>query len=173
MTLDRELTGLRPLQRLVRQPDTRAAPIPLQDRRWDHASLRPMPEDSLVGNHHALPAANDFPFRRARIPTVGRSGATKRIVVPAPPLTLPQSPMSTLNEVCRTLCRSAATPPHERFVDVTPNSLRRGRPLQRLVRPRKHCLGRLEGISWQWIHRLVSRATRARILQVLRRTLSA
>jgi len=32
-----------------------------------------------------------------------------------------------------TLCRSAASPPHERFVDVIPISLRRDRPLQRLV----------------------------------------
>jgi hypothetical protein len=36
--------------------------------------------------------------------------------------------------VRRTLCRSAARAPHERFVDVTPISLRRLRPLQRLVR---------------------------------------
>jgi len=35
--------------------------------------------------------------------------------------------------VCPTPCRSAASPPHERFVDVTPISLRRDRPLQRLV----------------------------------------
>ena len=35
--------------------------------------------------------------------------------------------------VSRTPCRSAASPPHERFVDVTPISLRRDRPLQRLV----------------------------------------
>jgi len=35
---------------------------------------------------------------------------------------------------CRTPCRSAARAPHERFVDVTPISLRRLRPLQRLVR---------------------------------------
>ena len=34
---------------------------------------------------------------------------------------------------CPTHCRSAASPPHERFVDVTPMSLRRDRPLQRLV----------------------------------------
>ena len=34
---------------------------------------------------------------------------------------------------CRTPCRSAARAPHERFVDVTPFSLRRLRPLQRLV----------------------------------------
>jgi hypothetical protein len=32
-----------------------------------------------------------------------------------------------------TPCRSAARAPHERFVDVTPISLRRLRPLQRLV----------------------------------------
>ena len=38
-----------------------------------------------------------------------------------------------LRHVRRTPCRSAANPPHERFVDVTPMSLRRGRPLQRLV----------------------------------------
>ncbi len=38
--------------------------------------------------------------------------------------------------VCPTPCRSAASPPHERFVDVTPISLRRDRPLQRLVRRR-------------------------------------
>jgi hypothetical protein len=36
--------------------------------------------------------------------------------------------------VRRTPCRSAASPPHERFADVTPISLRRDRPLQRLVR---------------------------------------
>ena len=37
-----------------------------------------------------------------------------------------------------TLCRSAASPPHERFVDVTPMFLRRDRPLQRLVRRQWH-----------------------------------
>ena len=39
-----------------------------------------------------------------------------------------------INFVRPTPCRSAASPPHERFVDVTPISLRRDRPLQRLVR---------------------------------------
>ena len=37
-----------------------------------------------------------------------------------------------------TPCRSAASPPHERFVDVTPISLRRDRPLQRLVSQHLH-----------------------------------
>jgi hypothetical protein len=36
-----------------------------------------------------------------------------------------------------TPCRSAASPLHERFIDVTPISLRRDRPLQRLVRQRR------------------------------------
>ena len=39
--------------------------------------------------------------------------------------------------VRRTPCRSAASPPHERFVDVTPISLRRVRQLQRLVRQQR------------------------------------
>jgi hypothetical protein len=39
-------------------------------------------------------------------------------------------------QVRRTPCRSAARAPHEQFADVTPISLRRLRPLQRLVRRR-------------------------------------
>ena len=46
----------------------------------------------------------------------------------------PRSEPANKPHVRRTVCRSAANPPHERFVDVTPMSLRRGRPLQRLVR---------------------------------------
>ena len=47
----------------------------------------------------------------------------------------PRSPLHPLPD-CPTLCRSAARAPHERFVNVTPISLRRLRPLQRLVRQR-------------------------------------
>jgi len=39
---------------------------------------------------------------------------------------------------CPTICRSAARAPHERSADVTPMSLRRLRPLQRLVGQRFH-----------------------------------
>ena len=46
----------------------------------------------------------------------------------------PTSPSTQVGCDCRTPCRSAARAPHERFVDVTPISLRRLRPLQRLVR---------------------------------------
>jgi hypothetical protein len=45
-------------------------------------------------------------------------------------------PKQVAAHVGPTICRSAASPPHERFVDVTPMSLRRDRPLQRLVRRR-------------------------------------
>jgi len=45
----------------------------------------------------------------------------------------PRSEPGHPRQVRRTPCRSAASPPHERFVDVTPISLRRDRPLQRLV----------------------------------------
>ena len=48
---------------------------------------------------------------------------------------------------CRTPCRSAARAPHERFVDVTPISLRRLRPLQRLVRRRTLVLVNLRDSS--------------------------
>ncbi len=49
--------------------------------------------------------------------------------------------------VRRTPCRSAARTPHERSVDVTPISLRRLRPLQRLVRRRTLVLGSLRDSS--------------------------
>jgi len=45
--------------------------------------------------------------------------------------------VAQLSVVGLTPCRSAASPPHERFADVTPISLRRDRPLQRLVRQRR------------------------------------
>ena len=47
--------------------------------------------------------------------------------------TIPSEPAA----VCRTPCRSAAGTPPNRSVDVTPRSLRRPRPLQRLVRQRR------------------------------------
>jgi len=56
--------------------------------------------------------------------------------------------------VCPTLCRSAASPPHERFADVTPISLRRDRPLQRPVRRRPASQGnspaRFSAFGFPW-----------------------
>jgi hypothetical protein len=58
------------------------------------------------------------------------------VVMPAQTLEICFCPPGIGHRVRRTPCRSAANAPHERFADVTPMSLRRGRPLQRLVRRR-------------------------------------
>ena len=135
MTVDQELKGPRPLQRLVRQLVDLCADFRFQIRDESPSSLRTS----------SRPQPRCPPQRPRRWPRSNLHGGvnyasdtgawTSTIGARAPSPTYPSPSIpSELAAVCRTPCRSAARAPHERFVDVTPISLRRLRPLQRLVR---------------------------------------
>ena len=110
------------------------------------------PLQRLVGrlsNQESKPRQTEISAREFRAPVVTAHSffLPDQKVTPGsatPDSPSPNSPrLSTfqLHPKCQvrpTICRSAASPPHKRFVDVTPMSLRRDRPLQRLVRRQWH-----------------------------------
>jgi hypothetical protein len=130
------LRRLRPLQRLVgrRFLSAIASRSGAEPPTWRHRLFH-------IGVH-VLPQRWDRPFHLVACPPCAfPSMASQFSDNPSPP----QTQFDQFSRAFRcnkqvpdddrpTLCRSAASPPHERFVDVTTMSLRRDRPLQRLVR---------------------------------------
>src|ERR1017187_3762799 len=97
--------------------------------------MSPMPARSPCGGAPPCCSGAGTRLPRYRITSFSASNSPEIAIQPVSGVLLSWSiGLTSEYSICPTLCRSAASLPHERFVDVTPMSLWRDRQLHRLVR---------------------------------------